>query len=161
MQRARSRLLRLVLVLGAALAAVSCSKDDIPTTPSSPFLFTDVAVSKFVVPPATDVLHPNQTYVARFSVNYTLSPADDAQRGTLAVFATIDSHDANGNFIAIVGNLAFTPPPLTAPGGIVADSITFTVPGTGASFISVEAGVGTIANNTYTNSRIGPYWSVK
>jgi len=66
MHIARSRAFRLIVIAGAALAAGSCSKDDIPTTPPGPFLFTDVAVSKFVTPPTTSVLHPNTPYVVGF-----------------------------------------------------------------------------------------------
>jgi hypothetical protein len=149
------------MIAGAALAAGSCSKDDIPTNPPSPFLFTGVQVSKFVSPPATKLLVHGTSYVARFDVAYTLSPADDAQRGNLQVLAVVNSHDANGNFLAVIGSLAFTPPPLTAPSGVLSDSIGFTVPATGASFVSVGAEIVTKGTSITDGGKIGPYWSVQ
>ena len=162
MHLVRSRTIRLVMIAGAALAAGSCSKDDIPTNPPSPFLFTGVQVSKFVSPPATALLLKGTSYTAKFDVAYTLSPADDAQRNTLAVIAVINSYDANGIWVKVIDSLAFTPPPLTAPGGVLSDSIHFTVPATGSSFIAVGAGVVTRPGSlALTGGDIGPFWSVK
>ena len=159
--RSRARAFRLAMIAGAALAAGSCSKDDIPTNPPSPFLFTGVQVSKFVSPPATALLQKGKSYVAKFDVAYTLSPADDAQRSTLAVIAVANSYDANGNFLAVIGSLAFTPPPLTASSGVLSDSIGFVVPTSGAAFIAVGAGVVTRPGSLPTGGDIGPYWSVQ
>ncbi len=161
MHIARSRAFRLLMVAGAALAAGSCSKDEIPTNPPSPFLFTDVAISKFVSPPATSSLHPGSSYVARFTVDYTLAPDIDAQRSQNAVFAEVESYDANFNFLATIGSLAFTPQALAGPGGAVSDSIGFTVPASGAAFIIIEAGIGLRTSGTFSSGRFGPFWSVK
>jgi hypothetical protein len=157
----RSRAFRFFVIAGAALAAGSCSKDDIPTTPQSPFLFTGVEVSKFVSPSATKLLVRGTSYVARFDVAYTLAPADDAQRSNLQVLAVVNSHNANGDFLAVIGSLAFTPPPLTASSGVLSDSIGFTVPTSGASFISVGAEVVTKGTSITNGGKIGPYWSVQ
>jgi hypothetical protein len=161
MHCARSSIVRLVLVLGAALAAVSCSKDDIPTTPPSPYLFTDIAISKFVSPPLTDTLVHGKLYVTRFNVDYTLDDTTNAKRALYGVYAQVNSHAANGSFLAVIGTLAFTPQTLTGPAGTVADSIAFTVPASGASYISVEAGLGLRTDGTFNFWRIGPFWSVK
>jgi hypothetical protein len=149
------------MIAGAALAAGSCSKDDIPTTPSAPFLFTDVAVSKSISPPTTNPLHPGVAYVARYTVNYTLDPDSDAQRSQLAVFAELASFDADTNFVAVIGTLSYTPQVLTAAGGSVSDSIAFTAPATGASFVYIVAGIGRRLNGTFSNYRFGPHWSIK
>ena len=161
MHPARSRAFRLMMILGAALAAGSCSKDDIPTTPPSPFLLTDVAISKFVTPPTTGTLHPGSHYVARFTVSYTLAPDVDANRSQNGVFAEVNSYDATYNYLATLGTLAFTPQPLTGPSGAVSDSIGFTVPATGASYIFIEAGIGLRTSGTFSNGSFGPFWSVK
>jgi hypothetical protein len=161
MHLARSRAFRFLMIAGAALAAGSCSKDDLPTNPPSPFLFSGVQVSKFISPPATALLQKGKSYVAKFDVAYTLSPADDAQRSTLAVIAVANSYDANGNFLAVIGSLAFTTPPLTAPSGVLSDSIGFVVPASGASFIAVGAGVVTRPGSLPTGGDIGPFWSVQ
>lgn len=161
MHCARSSIVRLVLVLGAAIAAMSCSKDDIPTTPPSPYLFSDIAISKFVSPPLTANLHPATQYVARFNVDYTLDDTTNAKRNLYGVFAQVNSHSANGAFLAVLATLPYTPQTLAGPAGTVADSITFTVPATGASFVSVEAGLGLRTDGTFNFGRIGPYWIVK
>jgi hypothetical protein len=161
MHLARSRTFRLVMIAGTALAAGSCSKDDIPTNPPSPFLFTSVQVSKFVSPPATALLQKGTSYVAKFDVAYTLSPADDAQRNTLAVIAVANSYDSTGTWVKVIDSLAFIPPPLTASSGVLSDSIRFTVPASGSSFIAVGAGVVTRPGSLPTGGDIGPFWSVK
>jgi hypothetical protein len=161
MHIARSRAFRLVMIVGGALTAASCSKDDIPTTPSSPFFFTDVAISKFVSPPATNALHPSVAYVTRFAVNYTLAPDIDANRSQYGVFAEVNSYDANFNYLATLGTIAFTPQVLAGPSGAVSDSIAFTVPASGASYIFIEAGIGLRTSGTFSGGRFGPYWSVK
>lgn len=161
MHCARSSITRLALVLGAALAALSCSKDDIPTTPPPPYLFSDIAISKFVSPPLTDTLHPGTQHVARFNVDYTLDDTTYGKRNLYGVFAQVNSHSANGAFLAVLATLAYAPQTLTGAAGSVADSITFTVPATGASFVSVEAGLGLRTDGTFTFGRIGPYWIVK
>ncbi|HTY57534.1 MAG TPA: hypothetical protein VMF59_01900 [Bacteroidota bacterium] len=161
MQIAGLRATRSVVVACAALAALSCSKDDIPTTPPPPFLFTNVEVSKFVTPPVTRVLSRGASYVAKFDVSYTLSAADDAQRNNLEVLAVVNSHDVNGNFVAVIGSLAYTPPLFTSAGGVVTDSIGFTVPGSGVSYVSVGARVVTRGSTITDGGKIGPYWSVQ
>ena len=161
MHLAGSRAFRLVAILGASLAAGSCSKDDIPTTPPPPFLFTNVQVSKNVSPPPTKILVHGVSYVAKFDVAYTLDPADDARRATLQVSAVVNSHDANGDLLAIIGRLPFIPPTLSAPSGVFSDSIAFTVPASGASYISVGAQIVIQGNAIADGGKIGPFWSVQ
>ena len=161
MHFARSRAARLVFLLGASLAAGSCSQDDIPVTPPPPFLFTDVAISKFVTPAPTTFLHPGVSYTTHFSVNYTLSPDIDAQRNLYGVFAEVDSYDSKGAFLAVLGTSRNPPPLLGAAGGTVSDSIKFTVPATGVSFIYILAGVGLRSDSTFSGFRFGPNWTVQ
>jgi hypothetical protein len=159
MHLVRSRTIRLVMIAGAALAAGSCSKDDIPTNPPSPFLFTDVAISKFVTPSTTNVLHPGTLYVARFSVNYTLAPDIDAQRSQYGVFADVASFDANDNLLQVLGGVPLPPQALTTAAGAVSDSISFTVPVSGSPFIRIIAGIALRTDSIFFYS-LGPRWSV-
>ena len=159
MHIARSRAFRLIVIAGAALAAGSCSKDDIPTTPPGPFLFTDVAVSKFVTPPTTSVLHPNTSYVVRFSVNYTLDPDTDAHRSLYAVYADIAEFDAKDSLIQAIGFIPSPPPALTAASGVISDSISFKVPASGTPYIRLIAGIALRTDPTFLFRR-GPRWTV-
>jgi hypothetical protein len=159
MHLVRSRTIRLVMIAGAALAAGSCTKDDIPTTPSAPFLFSDVAISKFVTPPATNALHPGTPYTVRFAVNYTLDPETDAQRSKYAVFADVASVDGNDNILGVLGFIPSPSPPLTAATGAVSDSISFTVPASGAPFIRIIAGIALRTDSTFFYN-LGPRWTV-
>jgi hypothetical protein len=111
-------------------------------------------------PSAATILQKGRSYIAKFDVAYTLSPADDAQRSSLEVMAVVSSHDANGSFLSVIGSLAYTPPQLTAAGGVVTDSIGFTVP-SNASFISVGAGIVARGGSISNGGEIGPYWSVQ
>lgn len=156
----RYRAVRLVLILGASLAAGSCTKDDIPTTPPPPFLFTDLAVSKFVSPAATVALKANTVQKVRFDINYTLSASDDSRRSTLGLFAIVMSTDANFGNANTVGSVASVSPPLKAPSGVLSDSITFNVPA-GVAYIQIEAAVIYTPLDTIVAVRDGPYWSVK
>jgi hypothetical protein len=159
MRLARSRAFRLLMIAGAALAAGSCTNDDIPTTPPGPFLFTDFAISKFVSPPTTSVLHPSTNYTVRFSVDYTLAPDIDAKRSQYGIFADVASFDANDSLLQVLGVIPLPPPVLTSAAGEVSDSIQFTVPASGSPFIYIIAGIALRTDSTFFYSR-GPHWSV-
>ena len=159
MHIARPGPLPLLFAIGAALAALSCSKDDIPTTPPPPYLFTDVAVSKFLTPSPVSPLHPGQAYVARFVVDYTLDPTVDAAKSQYALYADVATFDANDSLLHVVGFGPNPPPGLTASSGAVSDSIAFTVAAADTPFIRVIAGIALKTDNTFFYSR-GPRWSV-
>jgi len=152
MQRPRSGILRLAILL-AALAAVRCSKDDIPTTPNPPFIITDVAISKFVDPPATGGLTHSQTIKLRFDINYTLSAADDARRANLSVAAAAFRTDLD----SVIAITSFVP---AASGGTVHDSLTLTVPAA-LTEVQLDGAVLYTPLDTVVSFSYGPYWSVK
>jgi hypothetical protein len=163
MHIARPGPLPLLFAIGAALAALaglSCSKDDIPTTPPPPFLITYVAVSKFVSPPTTTILHRDSTYLIRFSVDYTLNPDTDANRSLFTVFADVAEFAEADTLVDVIGFIPFPFPDLTASSGTVTDSILFTVPASGQPFLRVIAGVARKTASTF-NFRSGPRWSVQ
>lgn len=130
------------ILLGVGMLVASCTKDDIPTTPSSPFLFTSVDVGKTTTPVPTTVMRPGQTYTVRFQVNYTLAPQDEVTRSRLAVFADIFSRDVN-NAVTVLRATPTTRPALAAAGGVVADSLSITVP-LNARVVRLEAYLDTI-----------------
>jgi len=152
MQRARSGSARLVILL-AALAAVRCSKDDIPTTPNPPFIITDVAISKFVTPATTGTLTQKQIIKIRFDVNYTLSAADDARRANLSVAAAAFRTDLD----SVIAFTSFVP---AASGGTVHDSLTLTVPAA-LTEVQLDGAVLYTPLDTVVSFSYGPYWSVK
>jgi len=153
MQRARSGSLRLVVVLAAALAAVRCSKDDIPTTPNPPFIITDVAISKFLDPPASGGLTHSQTLKVRFDVSYTLSAADDARRANLSVAAAAFRTDLD----SVIAITSFVP---AAPGGTVHDSLIITVPAA-LTDVELDGAVLYTPLDTVVSFSYGPSWTVK
>jgi len=159
MHSARPGPLPLLFAIGAALAALSCSKDDIPTTPPPPFLFTGVAVSKFVTPPTTGVLHAGTAYVARFAVDYTLAPDIDAARSQYALYADVATFDSSDNLLHVVGFGPNPAPGLTSSSGAIADSVSFTVTAADTPYIRVIAGIALKTDSTFFFSR-GPRWSV-
>ena len=153
MQRARSGILRLVMVLAATLVAVRCSKDDIPTTPNPPFIITDVAISKFVDPPPAGGLAHSQTIKLRFDVNYTLSATDDARRANLSVAVAAFRTDVD----SVIGFTSFVP---ATSGGTVHDSLIITVPTT-LTQVQLDGAVLYTPLDTVVSFSYGPYWSVK
>ena len=153
MQRARSGIAGLVIVLAAAVAALRCSKDDIPTTPKPPFIITDVAISKFVDPPATTGLTRNQIQKLRFDINFTLSASDDARRANLSVAAAAFRTDLD----SVIAFTSFVP---AASGGTVHDSLIINVPGT-ATEVQLDGAVLYTPLDTVVSFSYGPYWSVK
>jgi hypothetical protein len=159
MHIARPGPLPILFAIGAALAGLSCSKDDIPTTPPPPYLFTGVAVSKFATPSPASVLHAGQAYVVRFAVDYTLDPAVDATRSQYAIYADLATFDSTDNLLRVVGFGPNPPPGLTASSGAVSDSVSFTVTAADTPYIRVIAGIALKTDSTFFFSR-GPRWSV-
>jgi len=152
MQRARSGSLRLVIVIAAALAAVRCSKDDIPTTPAPPFIITDVAISKFVDPAVTTVV-PVGIRKFRFDVSYTLSSADDSRRANLSVVVAAFRTDTD----SLLTTASFSP---GNSGSTVHDSIIVTIP-TGTTGLELDGGVLYVPLDTIVAFSYGPSWTVK
>ncbi|HUI09512.1 MAG TPA: hypothetical protein VL221_04240 [Bacteroidota bacterium] len=152
MQRARSGSVRLVVVLAVALTAVRCSKDDIPTTPAPPFIITEVAISKFVNPPATTALKAGTIQKIRFDVNYTLASEDDARRANLSVIVAAFRTDVD----TIVGSVSFVP---TGSGGTVPDSLIANIP-SGVTELQLDGAVIYSPLDTVVAFSYGPYWTV-
>jgi len=159
MQIARPGPLPLLFAIGTALAALSCSKDDIPTSPPPPYLFTGVAISKFVSPSPDAAMHAGQGYVVRFVVDYTLDPAVNAQRGLYAIYADVATFDSSDNLVHVVGFGPNPPPALTASSGAVTDSISIAVAATDTPYVRVIAGIALKTDSTFFYTR-GPRWSV-
>jgi hypothetical protein len=132
----------LVLLASAAFIIGGCSKDDIPSTPSPPFLFTSMIIGKTTSPTPGTTLQVGQTVTARFEVDYTLAPADDAGRAKLAILTGVVSRNATGVETVIVAAPA-APPVLAASSGAIPQTLTFTVP-TGSKRIFIVAFIDTL-----------------
>lgn len=142
MTRLLSRMHLWIPLACAALVAGGCSKDDIPSTPSPPFLFTSMIIGKTTSPIPGTTLHPGQTVTVQFEVDYTLAPADDAGRAKLGLLSGVVSRNAAGVDDIIV--FAPTAPPvLPATAGAVPQTLTFTVPA-GSKRIFIVAYIDTL-----------------
>lgn len=135
-----ARLLLLFMLAGAAVLNTRCTKDDIPSTPSPPFVATDLLIGKTTSPTPRTALNKNQNYAVRFQVAYTLDAASDRFRNSLNLFADAYTYNTDSTFTTI-GNLQQSA--LPAAGGAVAESLSFTVP-SNAEFVYIEAYIDTI-----------------
>ncbi|MEW6511255.1 MAG: hypothetical protein AB1428_09880 [Bacteroidota bacterium] len=140
MIRLRSIPLTLAPLIGLALLIGSCTEDEIPSTPSPPFLFTGLRIARSITPVPGTPLSVGQ-HTVRFEVDYTLAPEEDRQKSTFAVFADVFSRDAGGN-VTVLASLQ-NPPALKLSGAAVPESLSFTVPA-GARTVVLEAYIDTI-----------------
>jgi hypothetical protein len=150
MPRSLLRLLAAALWTFGLMAVGSCTKDDIPATPSSPFLFTSVKISKFTSPGQGSTLTANQNYTARFSVNYSLSADEERQKTTIGIFADVYSRNAAGT-VTVLASSPTTVPGLTVGAGAPPESLSFTVP-VGAKTVVLEAYLDTIPSSGFVIS---------
>jgi len=135
-----ARLLMLPMLAGAVVLHTSCTKDDIPSTPSPPFAFTDMVIGKTTTPTPGTAMTKTQNYTVRFQVAYTLNAASERFRNSLNLFADAYTYNTDSTFTSI-GNLQQSA--LPAAGGAIAESLSFTVP-TNAEFVYIEAYIDTI-----------------
>lgn len=140
MPRPGSGPLSWVLLIGILLITASCSKDTIPTTPSPPFLFSDLRLLKTTTPAPGTTLSKGQNVTVYLHSAYTLEPGNDVQRANLAVIADAFYLDATDTlrFLTLTQG-----PPLGATSGVVAETLKFTVPQAALS-VTVFAFVDTI-----------------
>jgi hypothetical protein len=144
MQRTLFRASPGILLAFLALAA-GCTKDDIPSSPSPPFLFTSMIIGKTTNPVPGTTLHPGQTVTVRCEVDYTLAPADEATRARLGfgVLSGVLSSKDSVNADTVLVGVPTAPPTLTASAGTVPQTVTFKVP-VGSKRIFVVAFIDTL-----------------
>ena len=150
MPRALLRLLAAGLWTCGLLVIGSCTKDDIPATPSSPFLFTSVKIGKSMSPAQGSTLTATQTYTVRYSLNYTLAPNEERQKSNIGIFADVYSRNATGA-VTVLASTPTTVPGLTIGAGAPAESLTFTVPA-GAKTVVLEGYLDTIPTTGFVIS---------
>jgi hypothetical protein len=137
MNRSYYKSLSLVLCLAAAGLLGSCTDDSIPSSPSPPYLFSDLRISKNISPVPGTTMSRGSNVTLRFEVAYTLGPGHDAMFNKLAIFADAYSSDSTGAFLAVLKSLGATPPALNSVSTVAAESLNFTVP-QNARFITLE-----------------------
>jgi hypothetical protein len=138
--RAHTWILLAFLALGAG-----CTKDDIPSSPSPPFLFTSMIIGKTTTPAPGTTLHPGQTITVQCEVDYTLAPVDEATRARLGfglLSGVLSSKDSVTADTVLVGAPA-APPVLSTSAGTIPQTMTFKVP-TGSKRIFVVAFIDTL-----------------
>ncbi|HUI66138.1 MAG TPA: hypothetical protein VL126_14940 [Bacteroidota bacterium] len=146
-----------VMFIGILLLAASCSKDTIPTTPSPPFLFTDLRLLRSTSPTPGTTLSKGQNVTVYLNSAYTLDPSSDAQRANLAVLSDAFYLDATDTlrFLTLTQS-----PPLAATSGVIAETLKFTVPQAALS-ITVFSFVDTIPYVNPVISYDSQNWPVK
>jgi len=159
MPRFHQRMLGVTLLIGFGFVVVSCTKDEIPATPSAPFLFTSLKIAKTVTPVPGTAMTANQSYVVRFVVDYTLAPQDEGQKASRGIFADVYSEDGAGA-VTLLATKPSIVPGLTAASGAVADSFNFTVPA-GARFVTLEAYIDTIPAASFVLTLDDKSWPVQ
>lgn len=147
----------LTLIVVPALI-MSCTDDDIATTPSPPFLFTDMIISKNITPRPGTTLKVGDSVTVRFQVDYTLATSDDNTKSTLGIFGDIYSEDVN-SAITLLDTLSSRPPGLTSAGGVVARTMRFKVPAD-ARTVTLEAYIDTIPAAGFTLRLDSQSWNV-
>jgi hypothetical protein len=133
-------------ILLAVLAfAAGCAKDDIPSSPSPPFLFTSMIIGKSTTPAPGTTLHPGQTVTVNFEVDYTLAPGVDASRALkpLGLLSGVLSSKDSVNADTVLVGAAAAPPVLPASAGAIPQSMTFKIP-TGSKRIFVVSFIDTL-----------------
>ena len=156
MIRSFFRPLSLLLCTGSALLIGSCKEDSIPTTPSPPFLFSDLKFSKDTSPPPGTNMSLG-VHTVRFSVAYTLAPQDDRGRGTLQLLAFAVSTDAKDSISVLQTTVPRT---LTSSGTIITDTLRFTIPA-GALSVTVGALIDTLGINASPLLFDSEFWPVQ
>jgi hypothetical protein len=138
--RAHAGILLALLALG-----VGCTKDDIPSSPSPPFLFTSMIIGKTTTPTPGTTLHPGQTVTVRFEVDYTLAPTDEATRARLG-FAMLSGVLSSKDSVTADTTLALPTgpsPSLASSAGTFSQTMSFKVPA-GSKRIFVVAFIDTL-----------------
>jgi hypothetical protein len=138
--RAHTGILLALLALG-----VGCTKDDIPSSPSPPYLFTSMIIGKTTTPVPGTTLHPGQTVTVQCEVDYTLAPVDEATRARLGfglLSGVLSSKDSVSADTVLVSAPA-APPVLAASAGTIPQTMTFKVPA-GSKRIFVVAFIDTL-----------------
>jgi len=137
------RILRaLPFLFVAAGLFVGCEEEDNPATPPPPYLFSNIALSKYTTPRPFTFLSTGQNVLLRYGVSHTLNDGDNAQQSNMAVFVNIFGRDAAGNVVSIgaAPDRMITPLEVSS---VAQDSIPFVVP-QGVVGVYVEAFLDTL-----------------
>lgn len=159
MPRSPVRLLVAALFTGCLIVIGSCTKDDVPSTPSSPFLFTNLKIAKTLTPVPGTAMAANQSYIVRYLVDYTLAPEDERQKSNRGIFADVYSKNAAGA-VTVLASMPTTVPGLTASSGAVPESLNFTVPA-GAVSVTLESYIDTIPTASFVLTLDDKSWPVQ
>jgi hypothetical protein len=151
----------ILLVLGIVAAAMnlSCTSDAIPVTPDGPFLYTEMMLTSATTPMQHSILTRGHQYTTRFSVAFNLDPAMGAlmDKGKLAIYADIYTDNTDSSFTVLANSAEHK---LTGLTGVIADSLTFTIPNN-AAYVNVEAYMDTIPGTGFVYKLDSQWWNVQ
>ena len=158
MPRSHLRLLSAALLIVLVIILGSCTKDDIPSTPGGPFLFTSVKIAKTLTPVPGNPLTRSAQYRVRFVVDYTLAPEDDRQKANRGILADVYFQDTTGA-VTLLSTMPTAALNLLPAAGAVAESLTFTVPANKGS-ITLEAYIDTLPSASFVLTLDDKSWPV-
>jgi len=131
-----------ILLMFAALLLAECSSDSIPSSPSGPFLFTQLKIGKDAVPAPGTFLTRGQNVVLHLNVSYTLTPEETAFRDSLALYIQAFGRDSTHALIS-VGSPRDSILLGSATKNILPDSLSISVP-QNVVLVTVEAFIDSI-----------------
>lgn len=127
----------MVALLAGALMLAGCEDDAIPTFAPPPYLFSNISITKACDPAPGSAVRPGSTVNLRFSVAYTLDPDDLQNRANLGMYINLFARTATDSIVSI-GGFPDKILPLSEQGGVLRDSLQFTLP-PGIARLTMEA----------------------
>jgi len=115
------------VTLAAIFLVAGCKNDELPTNPPSPYLFTQILLSKDTRPVPETSLKVNQQVTLTYKVSYTLTPEEFQNVGNLGVFINVYATTANDSVVNI-GTFPDKEFSIKQQADILRDSLSFVVP---------------------------------
>jgi len=135
------RCARALLAL-VSIVSLSCTDEDLPSTPEQPFLRTAVELTRGVQPLPETPIQAGQSVRIRYGIAYTLAPVE-ARMPNLALYVSVYGLNQQDSLL-VIGTLPNKEYPLAAASGLTIDSLQITVPNQAVS-VTLEAFIDTIA----------------
>jgi len=150
-------LVRFIACLSIAGFIFGCSDEEIPSTPSAPFLFNAMLVTKNTTPTLFTPLARGQVVSFKVGVAYTLAPSEAANIRNLSLSLDFDNVDSLGSFIQEIGKFPDSTMAITSAAASLVIPISVTMPGGGTpSFVRLTAAIADTAATAASEDKFWP-----